>query len=80
MLHFLASCSLRNKESKVWMYDYTVLEKEFAAGNFNEGFTFMREFYVGLGGGPKTRNFKPSSWSVDPTFIDLPTGKTLSNE
>ena len=40
----------------------------------------MREFYVGLDGGPKTRNSKPSSWSVDLTFIDLPTGKALSNE
>ncbi|MCO5553710.1 hypothetical protein L7F22_007236 [Adiantum nelumboides] len=65
------------KKSKVWIYDYIVLGKEFASGNFNEGFAFMREFYVGLGGGPKRRNSKPSSWSVDLTFIDLPTGLPL---
>ncbi|KAI5080011.1 hypothetical protein GOP47_0005490 [Adiantum capillus-veneris] len=33
----------------------------------------MRDFYVGLGGGPKTRNAKPSTWSVDLSVIDLPT-------
>ncbi|MCO5555628.1 hypothetical protein L7F22_009173 [Adiantum nelumboides] len=65
------------KKSKVWIYDYIVLGKEFASRNFNKGFAFMREFYVGLGGGPKRRNSKPSSWSVDLTSIDLPTGLPL---
>lgn len=34
---------------------------------------------MGLGGGPKTRNAKPSTWSVDLSVIDLPTGKSISS-
>ena len=56
-----------------------MLGKDFALENFNEGFSFMREFYVGLGGGTKTRNLKPSSKGVDLTLIDHPIDKNLSN-
>lgn len=66
------------KGSKVWNYDYIELGKEFSTGNFKDGFKVMKDFYIGLDGGPKTRNAKPSSWSVDLSVIDLPTGKSIS--
>ncbi|MCO5605986.1 hypothetical protein L7F22_060172 [Adiantum nelumboides] len=62
------------KNSKVWNYDYIELGKEFSTRNFKDGFAVMRDFYVGFGGGPKTRNARPSTWSVDLSVIDLPTG------
>lgn len=67
------------KGSKVCNYDYIELGKEFSTRNFKDGFVVMRDFYVGLDGGPKTRNAKPSTWSVDLSVIDLPTSKSISS-
>ena len=69
----------KSKGSKIWNYDYIELGKEFSTKNFKDGFVVMRDFYVGLGGGPKIRNAKPSTWSVDLSVIDLPTGKSISS-
>lgn len=65
------------KEVKVWNYDFIALGKEFMGGDFKGGFAVMREFYISLGRGEKTRNSKPCAWSVDFIVIDLPTGFLL---